>query len=191
MAVPLFFHRPEPGTEFLIPAAFVSYQNRTAPDGTPPSTMWNSRRNEWQDRADPGVTWLNFSFPAELHPLTPQRAELSIDLSGPVGLLEIKGLKNGAATVLKRIVDPVGSMVIELEDPEVLAIHNNEGVYLGISAGDPSRPELTRPQANNGNTSGDSSNLMGMELTAKVNYWRINSLKLQLWAKAEEPPVKE
>lgn len=194
VAVPLVFHRPANGTEIVIPPPFLPYVNRVAPDGTPPSTMWNNRRNEWQERADPGTTWLSFQIPKELLPLTPRRARVAIDVSGPVGLIELSGLKNGAAVTLKTVMDPVGSISVEIDDPDVLSIDANGHLSLGLSAGDPKRPELTRtnsPPPSSPVPSSDGKQKRTIDLNAKVNYWRIDSLKLQLWAKTDEPPVKE
>jgi hypothetical protein len=188
MCVPLQFHRPESGTEIFIPAPMLPYHNRMAPDGTPPSTMWNYSRNEWQERADPGSSWLRFSVPRDLLPLSSRRARIDISVSGPVGLIEIQGLKNGTVTSLKKIVDPVGSLSIEIDDPDALSIQGDGALDLGIVAGDPSRPELTHTTSDSAAAKSPS---MGINMTAKVNYWRIDSLALQLWAKTDETVKQE
>lgn len=188
ISVPLIFHRPQNGTEIFIPSPILPYRNRVSPDGTPPSTMWNYHRNEWQERADPGSTWLSFRVPRELLPLSAHRARMDIQVSGPVGLLEVQGLKDGAVVTLKKIVDPVGLVSIEIDDPGVLSIHSDGTLNLGVIAGDPSRPELTRVKSQSTNSGAPATDF---NPDAKVNYWRINSLALQLWAKADEPAVGE
>lgn len=188
ICVPLIFHRPESGTEIFIPSPILPFRNRISPDGTPPSTMWNYHRNEWQERSEPGSAWLSFSILRELLPLTAQRARLDIEVSGPAGLIEVLGLKNGAVITLKKVIDPVGLVSIDINDPGALMIQSDGTLSLGLNVGDPSRPELTRTQSQSNAGKASSARI---NLDAKVNYWRINSLALQLWAKADEPAVEE
>ena len=72
---------------------------------------------------------------------------MDIQVSGPVGLIEIQAMKDGAVITLKKIVDPVGSVSIEIDDPDVLSIHSDGTLHLGVIAGDPSRPELTHTKS--------------------------------------------
>ena len=55
-----------------------------------------------------------------------------------------------------------------ITDTELLQITEDGGLVLGLNAGDPGRPELTHTQD---------------DRDTKVNYWRIESLGLQLWAR--------
>ena len=82
----------------------------------------------------------------------------------------------GAAQTIQTLTDPVGRLAIEIADPKLLQISEDGELVLGLNAGDPSRPELTHTQ-------GDRD--------AKVNYWRIESLGLQLWAKPTETSTEE
>ncbi len=168
MAIPLVLERPRDNREIVIPAPWVSYRNTNAPDGTPPSAMWNYKLKEWQERAAPSSTWLRFQVPRELLPVKASRARVVIQVAGPVGRLELMGLHEGAAQTIQTVTDPVGRLVFELTDPKLLQITEAGELVLGLNAGDPSRPELTHTQ-------GDRD--------AKVNYWRIESLGLQLWVK--------
>ena len=190
VAVPLTLNRPAPGSEFLIPSPLLSFRNRPHPDGNPPSTMWNYNRKEWQERSSPGTTWLKIQIPPELLPLEATRARIDMRVSGPVGRIEVMGLKAGEVIVLKNILDPVGSLSINVDRNDVLSIAPDGGLVLGISAGDPDRPELThvidKPLEKGGNQSSSSQ-----EKTTKVNYWRIESLAVQLWAKTTASTGKD
>ncbi len=189
VAVPLNIDRPANGTKFLIPSPLLTYRNRTQPDGQPSSTLWNYGRKEWQERSAPGVAWLRFQVPRELLPLTSNQARIDLKVTGPIGRVEFMGLKNGKTTSLKTIIDPVGALSIDINDPEALSIDEDGGLSLGIYAGDPSRPELTHSSGNpSGNASGQTAN--NSSRNTKVNYWRIESLTMQLWVTATEPTAR-
>ena len=186
VAIPLTFERPASGQEIVIPSPFLAYSVRQNPDGTSPSAMWSSTDRKWQERSNPGLNWLSFQIPRELLPLTSRRARIDMKVTGPVGRIEIFGLKGGAATSLKTVIDPIGSVAIELNDPEALGINQDGRLSLGLSAGDASRPELTHgtSAASGGGTNPNAS-------SGKVNYWRIESLALQLWATTTDLATKD
>lgn len=186
VAVPLIIDRPANGTEIVIPSPWLPYRNRRDPDGNPPSTMWNYGRKEWQERSNPGTSWLSIQVPLELLPASASRARIEIKVSGPVGRIEILGLKNGGVAKLETVKDPVGTVLIDVNDPDALSISDSGELALGISAGDPERPELTQSSPlEKGWTS------KGRQTISKVNYWKIESLTVQLWAKTTEPIAKD
>jgi hypothetical protein len=195
VTVPLIFDRPPNGTEITIPSPLITYRNRTGPDGSPPSTMWNYGRKEWQERSTPGSAWLNFQVPREFLPIKPGKARISMKVSGPVGRLEFLGWKHNAVTSLATIIDPVGTLSVDVTDADVLTLSETGGLALGVRAGDPSRPELTgttdRPPPLNSAADGSGSRVGKGFSDVKVNYWRIESLTLQLWATTTEPTVKD
>ena len=137
--------------------------------------MWNYKLKEWQERAAPSSAWLRFQVPRELLPVAASRARIVIQVAGPVGRLELLGVHDGTARSIQTLTDPVGRLVFEIADPKLLQISAGGELVLGLNAGDPSRPELTHTQG------GDS----------KVNYWRIESLGLQLWARSTETSTEE
>lgn len=190
VAVPLVYDRPPNGTEFVIPSVLLPYRNQTDPDGNPAATMWNYGRNEWQERSSPGTAWLNFQIPIELLPLTVNRARLDLKVTGPVGRIEIQGLQNKKAVSLKTVMDPVGSLSIELNDPQFLSVTAEGGLVLAVSGGDPSRPELTQTLEQSGQPNKQDGAGSHIQNT-KVNYWKIESLTLQLWVKSTEPIGKD
>ena len=96
------------------------------------------------------------------------------------------GLKQGKVVKLETVVDPVGTITIDVQDADVLSIGSQGELILGIAAGDPTRPKLTHTVsestgAKNGKASGRGAS------NTKVNYWKIESLTVQLWVKTTEP----
>ena len=150
--------------------------------------MWNEQQKEWPQRSAPGTSWLNFQIPRELLPLVVSKARIEIKSTGPIGRIEILGLNAGQVKSQKVVIDPVGSSVFEIDDPNVLNVATDGGLVLGLSAGDPSRPELTNTKsAPVGATADGAAPAAKLDPNAKVNYWQIESLTLQLWAKTTEP----
>lgn len=201
VTIPLTIERPVTGTEYVIPSPLLVYRTRHKPDGTPSSVMWNFGRKEWQERSTPGENWLSFQLPHNLLPLTVSRARLEISVTGPVGKLEVMGLNEDKVVSLKTFVDPVGSLSIDITDPAVLSVNESGRLSLGILAGDADRPELTHVESTVGTNAGKSSasskpnksesDFRKVQSDAKTNYWRIESLTLQLWAKSTEPTAKD
>ena len=189
VAVPLNIERPVNGTKFVIPSPLLTYRNRIQPDGQPSSTMWNYGRKQWHERSTPGTAWLRFQIPRELLPLTANQARIDLKVTGPIGRVEFTGLNHGKMKSLQTIIDPVGAISIDVNDTDALSIDDDGGVSLGVTAGDPTRPELThssgKPSATaNGQTVGNSNR------DSKVNYWRIESLTMQLWVTTTGPTAK-
>ncbi|MEK6261591.1 MAG: hypothetical protein AABP62_23575, partial [Planctomycetota bacterium] len=176
IAIPLVLERPLDSGEIVIPAPWMSYRNTNAPDGKPPSALWNFKLKEWQERAEPSSTWLRFQIPHELLPVAVSRARVVIQVAGPVGRFELLGRRDGAAQTIQTITDPVGQLVVEIADSKLLQISEAGELVLGLNAGDPSRPELTHTQG-------------GQD--TKINYWRIESLGLQLWARPTGTSTEE
>lgn len=175
MAVPLVIERPANGTQIMIPSPFLSYVNRQSPDGTQSSAMWDPIRHEWQERTAPALVWLSFQVPRELLPVAAERARIDLKVTGPVGRIEVFGLKDGNVVGLQTISNPVGSLSIDIADAEALTIDREGRLALGLDAGDRDRAQ-TAPDTNQ---------------NTKANYWRIESLALQLWAKTTEPATKD
>ncbi len=186
VAIPLILERPEIGSEFVIPSPLLTYRNQRNPDGSPPSTMWNHARKEWQERSVPATSWLNIQIPRELLPIQGTRLRIEMNVSGPIGRVEVLGLRNREVVSLETQMDPVGALAIEINDASVLSVNSDGGLILGISAGDPKRPELTQTIDKPGNKEAEYPSIK-QDQNAKINYWRIESLTVQLWAKTIEP----
>lgn len=172
VAAPLELERPPAGTEVAIPSPFLPYRTVQAPDdGSAASGLYDYRRREWQDRANASSAWLRFQVPDVLLPLEPLRAKITVQVTGPVGKLEIAGLRGKEAVPLKTWIDPVGTLSVEIADPALLQVVNG-GLLLKVSGGVLAFPALTTS-------------------SGKVNYWRIESLRLDLDAKtASSKPVQ-
>lgn len=185
VAVPIVVERPANGTEMMIPSPFVSYINRPGPDGSLASPMWNNIRHEWQERVEPGLAWLSFQIPRELAPVVARRARIEMKVTGPIGRVEILGLKNGNVVSLKTVTNPVGSLSIDITDADAMSIDRDGRLALGLNAGD---PEPTGASSDKVQSGGSAS---GSNKSTKANYWRIESLSLRLWAATTEPAGKD
>lgn len=182
IATPLIFERPADGTEFLIPSPFLNYVNRANPDGTPSAALWDNEKKQWQERSTPGITWLSFQIPRELLPVKASQAQIDMKVSGPIGRVDFMGMKHGEVVNLTSIVNPVGSVTIDLTDSEALTVDADGQLSLGVSAGN---PEASGNQAPGTAAPDSAPSTTGQK--GKVNYWQIESLAMQLSVKTSEP----
>ncbi len=181
LSIPIHLERPASDAEFLIPSPFLSFRSRLSPDGTVPSAIWSDARQEWQERSSFGSNWLRFQVPPELLPITAAKARVQIKASGPMGRLEVLGLKGDAVQSLQVVTDPVGTVTIEISDADVLTVSADGGVSLGVSAGIPSPEILGANSTTSPESAAANPGSLGDDI--KANYWRIEALSLQLWAK--------
>jgi hypothetical protein len=180
VAIPLSFERPPGGTAVRIPPPFLPFRSVDLPDGTPSSPLWNHHRRQWIERSQPATAWLRFQMPKELLPVALDRLRLVLQVTGPVGRLEVSALRRtrgdeapagtggGPREVVSLYVwnDPVGtSRPIEITDRELLQLDREGGLLLGIAGGDPDRPELTGTQEAG---------------STRVSFWKIERLSLEL-----------
>jgi hypothetical protein len=163
VAIPLILERPPVGTDISIPSPLLTYRQVNGPDGSVAAGLYEHRRREWQQRRQPSSAWLRFQVPAVLLPLESLRAKVTVQVSGPMGKLELAVRRGNETAVLKTWNDPVGTLSAEIEDPIGLQIKDGS-LLLKVSGGDASRPELTQS-------------------VGKSNYWQIESLQMNLQAK--------
>ncbi len=168
VAVPIKFERPPTGTEMLIPGPLLPYHATYGPDDEAPSGLWDNRRRIWLEKSWPTFTWLRFQIPSVLMPAQIQSGRMVIQVSGPIGKLEIAGARGKQAVPLKTWIDPVGAVTWEFTTSELLELSAGGGLLLRVSGGDPDRPELTNGDMKHGD---------------KTNFWQIESLMLDLRAK--------
>ena len=179
VALPLHWERPPPGTQVTIPAPLLPYRATAGPDGLVPG-LWDYRKRRWQEKSLPSATWLRFQVPPMLLPVEVERARVSLEVSGPVGKLEIAGLgqkdggQKGAVPLRSPWIDPWGKLSLEITQADLLPISADGGLLLRVSAGDPERPQLTQPDP------ADSS---------KTVTWKIESLSLELVVKTATAPA--
>lgn len=171
VAVPIKFERPPVGTEMLIPGPLLNYYSTFGPDDEAPSGLWDNRRRIWLEKAWPTFAWLRFQIPSALLPAQIQSGRLVVQVSGPIGKLEIAGAREKQTVPLKTWIDPVGTVTWDFTSDVLTGSTVGGSLLLRIAGGDPDRPELTN---------GD------MEHGDKTNFWRIESLKLDLRAKTIE-----
>lgn len=172
---PLRLERPAKGQEFVIPPPLLPFRMVSRPDGRPSSQIYDSRRSEWRESAAYSTAWLRFQAPVEVLPTTILRGRVAIQVSGPIGKLELLGLRDDKAFSIDTLIDPVGTVTFEINDLDALKLDEQGRLRLGLNVGDLNRPELTRPS----------------DPDSKPNYWRIDSLSLTLWGQAIEPSSKE
>jgi len=163
---PLEFSRPPAGTDVAIPSPLLDYATRRPPDGSPPAGFWDDGRQEWQPRSSLSTTWLSVQVPPAFLPLTANKASIEIGVSGLMGQIEILGVKGDEVVSLKTVTDPVGTVVIDIDDPEALTISENGELTLGLSAGVPE--DAAAADA-------------GFNADTPANSWKVHSLSLRLW----------
>lgn len=174
LSAPLALTRPEAGTEVLIPSPLIDYTSRRPPDGSIDAGFWDDGRQEWQERSSRSTSWLNVHVPQAFLPLEARQLSVEITVSGLMGQIELLGVKDGSAVSLQSVDDPVGTVVMEIDDPDVLAVSESGELTLGLSAG--VLEDADGSQAGGG-APGGSFNAD----TPSVN-WRIESLAVQLRA---------
>ncbi len=167
LAVPLKLQRPATGTAVRIASPFLPYLGVNGPDDAPPTGWWDASRRQWIEKSRPAETWLRFQIPTVLLPITVERGRVTVQVKGPVGKLALAGLQSKTKTIvpLKTWTDPVGTLSLEITDPELLTISADGGLLLQVSGGDPDRPELTQREATENSI---------------MSYWQIESLSLEL-----------
>jgi hypothetical protein len=183
LAIPLVLDRPPAGTPVRIPAPLLEYRNTFQPSGEPSSPVWDYPRKEWHEYARAASVWLKFQLPRELLPLELTSGRMEIHVTGPLGRLEVFGLRRqpgddrpgavgGQAVSIDRWDQPVGTRSIPLTDPGVLSIGPDGTLVLGLAVRGPEKKPESDPQA---------------EFDEKPSYWRIEELSLELTGKAVGP----
>jgi hypothetical protein len=173
VSAPLVLERPPVGTVMRMPHPFLPYRETVGPDGATPSTLYDPLRREWSEKSSPSMTWLQFRVPPVLLPVEVEGARVSVRVSGPMGRLELAGWNGTGPVPIHTWTDPVGTLTLDVTRPELLPLSKEGGILLRVSAGDPDRPELTNPTGAAG---------------GKRSSWRIESLSLEIEAKAVAPP---
>ena len=148
------------------------------PDGSVPSGCWDDNAGKWQERTGPCTTWLNVQIPPELLPVTVMKALLSIKVSGATDRIEVLSVRNNAVVSLQKIMNPVGTVQMEIADASVLELSEEGELVIGITVGDPSR-------------AASSSSAAISKVGTTSDYWKIDSLGLNVWAKTTDKVEKD
>ena len=178
LVLPVEITRPPVGTLMQIPSPLISFGTRMPPDGTVPSGCWDDNLGKWQERAGPCTTWLNFQIPPTLLPAKVMKAHLAITVSGAIDRIEVLSVKNYAVVSLQKMKNPVGTLQMEIADTSVLDLSEEGELVIGISVGDPDR-------------AASSSNIANSKVGSTSDYWKIESLGLNVWAKTTETMEEE
>ncbi|MFG0336091.1 MAG: hypothetical protein ACF8TS_22255, partial [Maioricimonas sp. JB049] len=168
VAVPLELRRPPAETSVSLPPPLLIYRETTGPDGQLPTGLYDYRNDEWTRKSTPATAWLRVQVPQVLLPVAIESARIAIKVSGPVGRLDLSVVREGQSAPLKTWMDPVGTVVLDLDASDLNGLDGNGGLLLRVAAGDPDRPELTQPDPDG---------------AGKISYWQIDSLEVQLQAR--------
>jgi hypothetical protein len=94
-----------------------------------------------------------------------------------MGEIKIIGVKDGTEVPLQNIRNPAGLLQFDIDDPTVLNVTMDGQLSLGITAG---MTDVVDPQAT-----------VDIMTASPKNYWRIESLTLQLWGVTTELLAEE
>ena len=106
------------------------------------------------------------------------KAHLAIKVSGAIDRIEVLSVKNNAVVSLQKMKNPVGTLQMEIADTSVLDLSEEGELVIGISVGDPDR-------------AASSSNIANSKVGSTSDYWKIESLGLNVWAKTTETMEEE
>lgn len=178
VTVPIQLNRPASGTEIFLAAPWLPFRTAIGPDGTISSALWDATRRIWLERAILSEAWFRFELPKALLPVVIQGGQVRVQVTGPIGKLSlaVHQSRDNSTVPLKTWIDPVGTVILDLDDPSLLNVTADGGFLLQLSGGDPDRPELTQP---------------GAGTDGKVSYWQIESLKLDLRIKTVDSAGKD
>ncbi len=164
VAVPLEFARPEVGTQVSLPAPLLPYRAAIGPDGHLPAGLFDNRDLLWLAKPSPATGWIRCEIPQVLLPVEIESARIIVRVTGPVGKLELSVSRDNQIVPLQTWIDPVGTLTLDLDGSQLPALDDAGYVYLRVAGGDSDRPELYEPDPESG----------------KLNYWRIDSLTMEL-----------
>ena len=173
LVLPVDITRPAVGTRMQIPAPLIPFGTRMPPDGSVPSGCWDDNSGKWQERSSPCTTWLSFQIPPALLPVKAIKAHLTIKVTGAIDRIEVLSVKNNAVINLQKLINPVGTVQMEIADATVLDLSEEGELVIGISVGDPDQ-------------AGTNNNVTNSKVGATSDYWKIESLGLSLWANTTE-----
>lgn len=171
VAVPIQFQRPSAGSRVKIPGPFLDFREVIGPNGQIFGGLYSDLKHEWIEKSGHSETWLGFQIPGALLPLNPVRAQVQIDVSGPVGHLELSGWNGHSKANVKTWNNPVGRLMVTIEDTSSLYLTEKGQLLLFLSAGKKQEIDF-------------SSNLAAPR-------WKIESMSLSLEADIPALPVKQ
>lgn len=143
LAVPLVIKPSAPGTQLLIPAAFLPYESVSGLAGTRASTAYDNARRRWIGPLTLGskIT-LRFQLPPEILPLQLTRADAAITIRAPKRKLEISGIVSGEEVQVTSVDSPAGRIRFTIDDSRLLELDDRGGLRLTFSISSRSDEQL-------------------------------------------------
>ena len=178
LVLPVDITRPPVGTQMQIPAPLIRFGNRRPPDGSAPNGCWDENLGEFQSRTSPCTTWLGFQIPSTLLPAKLSKVSFTIKVSGAIGQIEILSFQNNAVVSLQKLTNPVGTVQAEISDVSALNLNEAGDLIIGIKAGDPAK-------------AASSGEVATTKVGQTVDYWKIESLGLNVWATTSDEVEKD
>jgi hypothetical protein len=126
--------RSPPGTQVVIPATFLPYRAVADPEGRPASAYANSV-HRWVDSKLAVTDWLRFQLPAQVLPITVQRATLSWTINAASRSVVVFGVNGNEMVELRRLSRPIGTYSVVVDQPELLKLDSAGGLRFVVSVG--------------------------------------------------------
>lgn len=136
VVIPLQLIRPPSGQRITIPGPLLPFREVTGPNGKSPIGLYNFKKQEWTEKNYSTSTWLQFDLPDNLLPLSLERVDLQIGVTGPVGQLELSRWDGSQLISLRRWDNPVGTLTASFSASDGLSLSENGNLQLFLSAGE-------------------------------------------------------
>jgi hypothetical protein len=128
LLIPLQLERPAPGGIVTIPGPLIPYRRIDETRVEHPNQSSNA------DMAQ----HLRFQLPAEVLPMTVERAELVVKISAPSRTVAIKGLDGNAPIELRQEKSPLDLVRLEVKDSRFLHLDEKGGLHFIVEVRDKS-----------------------------------------------------
>ncbi len=167
VAVPIQVKRPAPGTDVVIPSAFLAVRDVDGPAQLAGSRQsFSFRDGKWAELPTGARTWLRFELPREVVPMQVTKAVLNVRLNAPERFLEVEGMAGANPVSFGRHNNPIGSFSFNIDRPEVLQLDEFGGLTFSVNVGD-LKSEAPRPSLDGG----------------PENRWKIDFVTLDVFGK--------
>jgi hypothetical protein len=130
--IPLELLPTPPKTRFSIPATFIRIENDAGRQGA--SSVFDPRSGRWlKNMTQPTNSELRFFVPPQVVPCQLNYAKLTIKVNVPSRELTVVTRQQGETITLFRQRDAIGVIPIEIENPELIDMDEQGGLFMGIS----------------------------------------------------------
>ncbi|MBN80926.1 MAG: hypothetical protein CMJ70_12385 [Planctomycetaceae bacterium] len=132
LAVPVGMESPQPGTEVLIPNAFLRCRSIPGPEQRAASPLFNHRTGNWLEAQRAGKVWLRFELPPELRTLRIKQATINMKMVGQGWNVRLSGLSDSASRLIVEKADWSNESSFQLDRPEWLKLDREGGIVIGL-----------------------------------------------------------